>query len=132
MRFERKGSLLTRRGLLGQLAAVGSGAFQGFAKEGGFPVRFEDVGNAAGLTVPTVYGGRTENLFILETTGCGAAFFDYDHDGWVDIFLVNGTVLNAKGNEPSNRLLKNNRDGTFTDVTRQAGLVHSGWGQAVC
>lgn len=98
-----------------------------------FPVQFENIGPAAGLTVPTVYGGRTENLFILETTGCGAAFFDYDNDGWLDIFLVNGTVLNPQGSQtPSNRLLKNNRNGTFTDVTRQAGLVRSGWGQGVC
>jgi enediyne biosynthesis protein E4 len=125
-------SLLTRREMLWQLAALSSGVHAGFTKEADFPVRFENMGVAAGLTVPTVYGGRTENLFILETTGCGAAFFDYDQDGWLDIFLVNGTVLNPKGSEPSNRLLKNNRDGTFTDVTRQAGLIRSGWGQGVC
>src|SRR5688572_13242042 len=111
MPFDWEKSLLTRRALLGQFAALGSGVHAGFTKEPDFPVRFENVGVAAGLTVPTVYGGRTENLFILETTGCGAAFFDYDQDGWLDIFLVNGTVLNPKGSEPSNRLLKNNRDG---------------------
>ncbi len=71
---------------------------------------------------------------MLETTGCGVAFYDYDNDGWLDIFLVNGTRLEGfpAGQEPTNRLYKNNRDATFTDVTTQAGLVHSGWGQAVC
>jgi hypothetical protein len=70
---------------------------------------------------------------LLETTGCGVAFYDYENDGWLDIFLVNGTRLEGfpAGQEPTNRLYKNNRDGTFT-VTTQAGLVHSGWGQAVC
>jgi len=98
-----------------------------------FPVRFEDVAAKAGLTAPTIYGGVTHNRYILETTGCGAAFFDYDNDGWVDLFLVNGSRLDMNSSQaPSNRLLRNNRDGTFTDVTRQAGLSHSGWGQGVC
>src|SRR5713101_2244597 len=98
-----------------------------------FAVRFEDVARQSGLTEPTVYGGRTENKYILETTGCGAAFFDYDNDGWLDIFLVNGTTLQpGKTAQPSNRLLRNNRDGTFRDVTDKAGLTRSGWGQAVC
>src|SRR5438132_4795108 len=98
-----------------------------------FPVRFENVAAQAGVTMPTVFGGRTENKYILETTGCGAAFFDYDNDGWPDIFLVNGTTLDGKQSPPpSNRLLRNNRDGTFTDITDKAGLVRSGWGQGVC
>ena len=81
-----------------------------------------------------IFGGEHKNKYLLETTGCGVAFYDYDHDGWLDIFLVNGTRLEGfpAGQEPTNRLYKNNRDGTFTDVTAQAGLVHSGWGQAVC
>lgn len=95
-------------------------------------VQFVDVSEKAGLTIPTVYGGKHENRYILETTGCGAAFFDYDNDGWLDIFLVNGTTLDARGPGPSNRLYKNNRDGTFTDVTAKAGLTRSGWGQGVC
>jgi enediyne biosynthesis protein E4 len=98
-----------------------------------FPVRFEDIAAKAGLTEPTIYGGETHNTYILETTGCGAAFIDYDNDGWPDIFLVNGTRLDSKSTpQHSNRLLHNNRDGTFTDVTRQAGLTHFGWGQGVC
>jgi len=81
-----------------------------------------------------IFGGEHKNKYLLETTGCGVAFYDYDNDGWLDIFLVNGTHLEGfpAGQEPTNRLYKNNRDGTFTDVTAQAGLVHSGWGQAVC
>ena len=87
----------------------------------------------AGLTKPTVFGGRFENKYILETTGCGVAFLDYDNDGWQDILLVNGKTLEeTESPTPSNRLLRNNRDGTFTDVTEKAGLVRTGWGQGVC
>ena len=66
--------------------------------------------------------------------GCGAAFFDYDHDGWLDIFLVNGSSFDPKvrDRKPASYLFHNNRDGTFTDVTQKAGLTHSGWGQACC
>src|SRR6266704_2827459 len=89
-----------------------------------FPVKFENVAAHGGLTAPTIFGGRTENRYILETTGCGAAFFDYDNDGWLDLFLVNGqTLQGTESPRPSNRLLRNNRDGTFTDVTEKAGLV---------
>ena len=99
----------------------------------GFAVRFEDIAARAGLTRPTVFGGRFENKYILETTGCGVAFLDYDNDGWQDIFLVNGKTLEeTESPAPSNRLLRNNRDGTFTDVTEKAGLVRTGWGQGVC
>ena len=66
--------------------------------------------------------------------GCGVALFDYDNDGWLDIFLVNGTasIRSARDSRPTSYLFHNNRDGTFTDVTRKAGLTHSGWGQACC
>lgn len=98
-----------------------------------FLVQFGNIAAKAGLITPTTYGGKSENRYILETTGCGAAFFDYDNDGWLDLFLVNGATLDASGTAlPSNRLYKNNRDGTFTDVTRKAGLTRSGWGQGVC
>jgi enediyne biosynthesis protein E4 len=101
----------------------------------GFPgVRFLNVAKEAGLNAKTFFGGEHKNKYLLETTGCGVAFYDYDNDGWLDIFLVNGTRLEgfAPGEVPTNRLFKNNRDGTFTDVTVKAGLNHSGWGQAVC
>jgi len=97
-------------------------------------VLFTDVAKEAGLHVKTIFGGEHRNKYLLETTGCGAAFFDYDQDDWVDIFLVNGWRFEGfpKGQEPVCHLFKNNRDGTFTDVTLKAGLARSGWGQACC
>lgn len=95
---------------------------------------FVDVARASGLNAKTIYGGEHKNRYLLETTGCGVAFFDYDHDDWIDIFLVNGSRLGGfpKGQEPISRLFKNNRDGTFTDVTAQSGLGRAGWGQGCC
>jgi len=97
-------------------------------------VSFLNVAREAGLNAKTVYGGEHKNKYLLETTGCGVAFYDYDNDGWLDIFLVNGTRLEGfpAGSEPTSHLFKNNRDGTFTDVTLKAGVAHSGWGQACC
>jgi enediyne biosynthesis protein E4 len=97
-------------------------------------VNFLNIAREAGLNAKTIYGGEHRNKYLLETTGCGVAFYDYDNDGWLDIFLVNGTRLEgfAKGREPSSHLFKNNRDGTFTDVTAKAGVARSGWGQGVC
>lgn len=96
-------------------------------------VRFVDVARQAGLTVPTVYGGSTENRYILESTGCGAAFCDFDNDGFLDLFLVNGDTFEpaAEPTRPS-RLLINRGDGTFRDATALSGLNRVGWGQAVC
>jgi enediyne biosynthesis protein E4 len=97
-------------------------------------VTFLDIAKQAGLNAKTIYGGEHKNKYLLETTGCGVAFYDYDNDGWLDIFLVNGWRLEGfpKGQEPHSHLFKNNRDGTFTDVTEKAGLAHTGWGQGVC
>ncbi len=97
-------------------------------------ISFLDVAKSAGLNAKTIFGGERKNKYLLETTGCGVAFYDYDHDGWLDIFLVNGSRLEgfAKGEEPHCHLFKNNRDGTFTDVTLKAGLARAGWGQGVC
>ena len=97
-------------------------------------VSFLNVGREAGLNAETIFGGEHKNKYLLETTGCGVAFYDYDNDGWLDIFLVNGTRLEGfpTGKEPISRLFKNNRDGTFTDVTLKAGVGHAGWGQGVC
>lgn len=95
---------------------------------------YVDVARAAGLNTKTIYGGEHKNRYLLETTGCGVAFFDYDQDDWIDIFLVNGSRLEGfpKGQEPISRLFKNNRDGTFTDVTLKSGLGRAGWGQGCC
>ena len=97
-------------------------------------ITFIDVARQAGLNAKTIFGGMKKNKYLLETTGCGVAFYDYDNDGWLDIFLVNGWRLEGfpKGEEPTCHLFKNNRDGTFTDVTIRAGLARSGWGQGVC
>ncbi len=97
-------------------------------------ITFVDVARRAGISHPTIFGGEKKNLFLLETTGCGVAFVDYDNDGWLDIFLVNGSRLEGFHGvpEPVNHLYRNNRDGTFTDVTEKAGLAHSGWGQGCC
>jgi hypothetical protein len=88
----------------------------------------------AGLTAKTIYGGQGTNKYLIETTGSGAAAFDYDNDGWLDVFLVNGTTLEGfpEGQEPTNHLYRNRHDGTFEDVTARAGLTASGWGQGVC
>ncbi len=98
------------------------------------PVSFVNVAREAGLREKTTFGHERKNRYLVETTGCGVAFFDYDHDGWLDLFFVNGSRFQANfpGGPPTNRLYKNNRDGTFTDVTIKAGLVHHGWGQGVC
>jgi len=97
-------------------------------------VNFVNVARESGLNAKTIFGGEHKNKYLLETTGCGVAFYDYDNDGWLDIFLVNGWRLEGfpSGQEPVSHLFKNNRDGTFTDVTLKAGLAHSGWGQGVC
>jgi enediyne biosynthesis protein E4 len=95
---------------------------------------FREVAVPSGLDAVTVFGGRETNRYLLETTGCGAAFLDYDDDGWLDVCLVNGTTLEGfpPGKEPINHLYRNKGDGTFEDVTRKAGLAESGWGQGVC
>jgi len=97
-------------------------------------VQFIDVARESGLNAKTIFGGEHKNKYLLETTGCGIAFYDYDNDGWLDIFVVNGTRLEGfpKGQEPICHLYKNNRDGTFTDVTLKAGVGRSGWGQGCC
>ena len=99
-----------------------------------FNVSFVNVGRQAGLVHKTIYGDEHKNKYLLETTGCGVAWFDADNDGWLDLFFVNGTRLNGlpKGQEPTTKLYKNNRDGSFTDVTAKSGLAKTGWGQAVC
>jgi hypothetical protein len=95
---------------------------------------FTDIAKKVGLIDPVVFGGVDTKKYIIETTGTGVAIFDYDNDGWPDIFIVNGTSLDAphSGKPPTSHLYHNNRDGTFTDVTQKAGLAHTGWGQGVC
>ncbi|HEV2500105.1 MAG TPA: CRTAC1 family protein [Terriglobia bacterium] len=95
---------------------------------------FVEVASEAGVIAPNVWGGVNEKRFILETKGNGVAFLDYDGDGWLDIYLSNGTRLEGfpRGEEPTNHLYHNNRDGTFTDVTGRSGLARTGWQTGVC
>ena len=94
--------------------------------------RFTDIAAKAGLTAPIVYGDPDSKKYILETNGCGIAFFDYDHDGWLDLFVPGGSLLDGAKPGTTNRLYKNNRDGTFTDVTKKAGLESAVWTSGVC
>jgi len=97
-------------------------------------VNFVDIAERAGLTAKTEAGGDQSKRLLIETTGSGVAAFDFDNDGWPDIFLVNGSRLEGfpKGQEPTSHLYRNNHDGTFTDVTQKAGVALTGWGQGVC
>ncbi len=97
-----------------------------------FDAHFFDIAHEAGLTSPVIYGDADHKDYILEATGCGCAFFDYDNDGWMDIFVLSGTRIAAPPQGTTNRLYKNNRDGTFTDVTEKAGLHEVGWASGVC
>ncbi len=99
-----------------------------------WPVSFTDVAPSAGLTAPTVYGDEYMKRYIVEANGPGIAFFDYDHDGWVDVFVPSGTRMEGfpAGQAPTSHLYHNNRDGTFADVTAKSGIAHTGWCYGVC
>ncbi len=92
-----------------------------------FHARFTDLAAQAGLREPVIYGpvGRTD--YILESMGCGVAFLDYDNDGWLDVLVLSGTRREGPVAGATNRLYKNNRNGTFSDVTEEAGLTRQGW-----
>ncbi len=97
-------------------------------------VHFVDIASQAGLSALNVYGGDTHKEFIIETTGNGAVIFDYDNDGWPDIFLPNGSTVDGFPTDkaPTGHLYHNNHDGTFSDVTSRAGLARPGWAQGGC
>jgi enediyne biosynthesis protein E4 len=94
--------------------------------------RFVDVTANAGLTQTMFYGDPIHNTYIIEVNGAGCAFFDYDNDGWMDVFILGGRRLEGIPPGASNRLYHNNRNGTFTDVTEKAGLIDAGWACGVC
>src|SRR3954465_12332410 len=133
----------TRRDLLLSLAALplfGQGVSTRTArptprgKPSGLPFhsKLTDIAEAAGLRTPVIYGGVDHKTYIIETVGCGVAFIDYDNDGWLDIFILGGKRWDEPTPESTNRLYRNNRDGSFTDVTGKAGLHKLGWASAVC
>ncbi len=99
-----------------------------------FPVNLVDVGREAGLTAASVYGGDRAKRYIIEANGGGVAFLDYDNDGRQDLLLTNGSRLEGfpKGQDPTSHLYRNLGKGRFRDVTREAGLARSGWGNGVC
>ena len=97
-----------------------------------FGSRFTDIAAAAGLRDPVIYGEEDRKDYIFETVGCGVAFIDYDNDGWPDLFVLSGTLMGSPEKSATNRLYHNNRNGTFTDVTRSAKLERTGWASAVC
>ena len=101
----------------------------GFVDSG--PVVFENIAEKAGLTKWRHVMGTPEKQFIIETVGSGVALLDYDNDGWLDIYLVNGSTYDAekgKSDPPHAALFHNNHDGTFTDVATKAGVTNDRWG----
>jgi len=106
-----------------------------------WPVSLVDVAERAGLNGVSVYGGIDRKRFIIETNGAGVAFLDYDNDGWLDALVLSGTRLEEGARQekawpaseaPTNRLYRNNHDGTFADVTDRAGLRRTGFASSVC
>src|SRR5947209_6453321 len=146
---DRSRPMITRRKMMATMIAAAGAAMtraafgQGIASRGvkaqprgkpsgrPFLSSMTDVAKQAGLTQPIVYGGVDSKSYIVEVVGCGVAFIDYDNDGWVDLLVLSGTRLDGDPPGATNRLYKNNRDGTFTDVTEKAGLVRAGWASAV-
>ena len=104
----------------------------GFTKTG--PILFEDIARQAGLTTWKHAMGTPEKHFIIETNGSGVGLLDYDNDGWLDIYLVNGSTYDAmsgKATPPKAALFHNNHDGTFTNVAENAGVTNDRWGTGV-
>ncbi len=98
-------------------------------------VTFADVAPHSGLAHPIVYGEEFVKRYIFEANGPGIAFYDFDNDGWLDVFVPSGTLrggIPSGQQAPTNRLYRNNRDGTFTDVTGRSGLTETGWCYGVC
>lgn len=104
----------------------------GFVKTG--PVIFQDITQKAGLSSWHHTMGTPQKNYIVETTGSGVALLDYDNDGWLDIYMVNGSTYDAltgKAEPPHAALFHNNHDGTFTNVAAQAGVTNDRWGFGV-
>src|SRR5437016_12059784 len=97
-------------------------------------IRLVDIARSSGLTLTNTFGGKEKKTYILESTGNGAAIFDFDGDGANDILVANGTTLEgAPARSPRTlQLYRNDGKGKFTDVSRDAGFTIEGWAQGVC
>ncbi len=102
-------------------------------KASGLPFHacFTDIGAKAGLNGLTISGHPNRADYVIEAMGCGVAFFDFDNDGWLDILVLSSSRFGDPPPDASNRLYKNNRDGTFTEVTQKAGLFHTGYAYGI-
>ena len=96
-----------------------------------FHAHFVDVAEAAGLRSPVIFGAAGRADYIIETMGCGAAFIDYDNDGWMDLVVLTGRRIDSTPTTATLRLYKNNRDGTFADLTEKSGLGRSVWAYGI-
>jgi enediyne biosynthesis protein E4 len=135
--------LLSRRDILTFLALSPTLFAQGMSSRGAhaaprgkrsglpFHSRLTDIAAKAGLHEISVAGHAGHNDYIIESMSCGAAFFDYDNDGWLDILVLSGSRYSDPPPTASNRLYKNNRNGTFTDVTEKSGLFRTGFAYGV-
>ena len=138
---------ISRRHLLDMLGALSAGAgaslfvpllaralpgYSSPGEENSHPLFVPIPPNSSGITWTHV-NGRSPEYYLPETTGGGCAFFDFDNDGWMDIYLVNSGRCDFYDPDPPlrNALYKNNRDGTFTDVTEKAGVGGGGYGMGV-
>jgi hypothetical protein len=119
------------RGVAGSIAFSGLSRFAGALPDPVYP--FEEIPSATSGIAWTHTNGKSRERFLPETTGAGCAFLDYDNDGWMDIYLVNSGKCDFYEPNPPlrNALYRNNRDGTFTDVTEKAGVTAGGFGQGV-
>src|SRR5215472_2186411 len=96
------------------------------------PAQFVDITSAAGIDFHLTCGDL-DSRYIIDSMCGGVAVFDYDNDGWMDLFFVDGSTLDdlRAGRCHTGKLYRNNHDGTFTDVTAKSGIAHCGWGYGI-
>jgi enediyne biosynthesis protein E4 len=97
-----------------------------------FAAKFQNIAPQAGVSMKFISGGEKSKRYITEANGSGLALFDFDNDGWLDIFLPNGSLLEGAPAEATSRLYRNQQNGTFADITRSAQAGFRGWGSGVC
>ena len=113
-------------------AVVGLALLSAFLLADTTTFRFIDIAAQSGLTMSNTFGGKEKKNYILESTGTGAAIFDYNGDGANDIFIANGTVFTPGAPPAHSQLYRNDGKGHFAEVGQQAGLTRTGWAQAAC